>query len=902
MIRRFFCYLFLLSTLYVDNNYSFFERENLYFLRDDTIIATGLKLGFGGFFAYEMFMLMTNATQKMTNTVKNIFTYNQTKKLLMKIKRDKKNEILKEEKKSEQEEQQERSLKKEDDFDHDDYNNDIEDNQDTFRYLAYDKTDTVFWEDIIVEKQLKDDLLNHVSCVLNHNQDQSMIEIPNILCLYGLPGMNKTDLIKGIANKLNIPIFIFDPILLDSNFYQNVTIEALISYAEGKNFAKGTPCIIHIKNVEKMHKNFILGSFMKMLQYGFNSQQNILFSFSCNNDYFIKDLWIHKNKLVKFVVLHRPNYQSRKDILSLLLDQYGSKINTSLVDRECLARFFDKMTIEDIRVVVEKAIEKKIINKFAFQGEGNSEYPCLLANQDFIDEYSIFIKNNSLVSSKENELNNGLLRVDQFIVEKPKVGFKDVIGLEHIKDKLKFLVSYLQSPEKYRNLGIRVPKGVLFKGEPGCGKTLMAKALAGESDISIIVVNGSDFIEKYVGEGARRVREVFDMAKIWSPTIIFIDEIDAIAIKRGSLGDAADREYSQTLNELLVQMDGFSEENKNVIVIGSTNRDLSALDDALLRRFEEKFNFRLPIYTERLEMLKLYIKDMEVNQNISFENIAALINGFSGADIEYLVNEAKLVAMEREKRQLRGNFFNFVLSEEDIVEAYNNFCLGYKIKNHVALDNQVWKTAIHEIGHTLCMLYKQGYFVSKNNNEFEINEELIRNALRYDMKSEVSSDDFLQVTVVPRDVGNGTILGMASSIPLYDFYCHSSEELKKQIIVCLGGLAAEKIIFKDSFDGVSSDLEQASHLAKSMITRFGMTDLMYSSNWSEKLTEKQIEKAEIILKDSKDKCEQFLSHYKLLLIFLAKKLKEQKTLTKRVILKEISKFYGILQGDDLLLE
>lgn len=901
MIRRSFCYLFSLFTLYVHYNYSFFEEENLYFLRDDTIMTCGLKLGFGAFFAYEVFTLMTSTRQKITKKLKNFFAYNEAKKLLMKIKLDKKNDIFNQEKKNREEKNEESSLSERDEFDYDDDNNDVGENRHSSRYLSFDKVDSVLWEEIIVDEQVKNDLLKYASCVLNRNQDKSMIEIPNIVCLYGLPGMNKTDLIKGIANKLNVPIFIFDPILLDSNSYQNITIDSLISYAEGKNFSKNSSCIIHIKNIEKMHKNFILGPFMKMLQYGFNSHQNILFSFSCNNDYFIKDLWIHKNKLVKFVVLHRPNYHCRKDILSVLLNQYGTKIDASLVDREYLAAFFDKMTVEDIKMVVEKTIEKKIINKFAMQREEDSDYSCILINQDFIDEYSILIKNNSLVSSKENELNNGLLRVDQFIVEKPNVRFKDVIGLEHIKDKLKFLVSYLQNPEKYRNLGIRAPKGVLFKGEPGCGKTLMAKALAGESDISIIVVNGSDFIEKYVGEGARRVREVFDMAKIWSPTIIFIDEIDAIAVKRGNLSDSADREYSQTLNELLVQMDGFSKENKNVIVIGSTNRDLSALDDALLRRFEEKFSFRLPVYAERLEMLKLYIKDTTVDQNISFENIAALINGFSGADIEYLVNEAKLVAMDREKRQSRGNL-NFILCEQDIFEAYNNFCLGYKIKNHIALDHQLWKTAIHEIGHTLCMLYKQGYFILKNDNEFAINEALITNALRYDMKNEVSSDDFFQVTVVPRDVGNGTILGMASSIALYDFYCHSSEELKKQIMVCLGGLVAEKIIFKDSFDGVSSDLEQASNLAKSMITRFGMTDVMYSSSWSEKLTEKQIENAEIILKNSKDKCENFLLYYKSLLIFLAKKLKEQKTLTKRVILKEISKFYGILDGDDLLLE
>lgn len=881
----YFSRLFFLYILFLYSNISFCERN-----RDDIFyfLKMGLVFGIVSSGSSSLFDLLRYQTNQFIDhfffkkndhdlEVKNLINIINEKKELTKNNENKK--------------YNDRSTNREiQKIQHIENNQNQDGNDYLYRYLTYSPVDTIPFEEVIIDEKLKTDLLYYAQCVFNQ-RDTEDIKIPSMLCLYGLPGMAKTEVIKGIAHKLNVPIIIFDPILLDSKAYQNVTPESVISYAE-----KNSPCIVHIKNIDRMDKNFIFGPFLKMLQYGFITDKNILFSFSCNNDYFIRDLWINKNKKVKFVVLHCPDFQQRKLIIEHLIKKYEFKINSTAIDIGYLASLFDRLTTKDIKIIFEKTVENKIISKINQFSSNNSlmveEQKIVFNNKDFVDQYYDFIKNNSLLN-KDNTLNQGLQRVESFLVEKTNIMFDDVIGLDHIKEKIKLVVGYLRDPSMYKKFGIRIPKGILFKGPPGCGKTLMVRALAGESNVSIIVVNGSDFIEKYVGEGAKRVRELFEMAKVWAPAIIFIDEIDAIGIRRTDSGDSGGREYSQTLNELLIQMDGFNKLDANIILIGSTNRDLEVFDDAILRRFEEKFNFRLPTRSERLAMLELYMKDTVITNDVNMNALAGRTSGFSGADIEYLVNEIKTIAMHR-MMQNENLSKELIIEEKDITEAYGNFCFGYPVRNYTTLEKDLWSTSVHEIGHTLCMLYQQGYFIKQDDGKFSINDKFFYHYLNNDKNNIEGYDggeDFLQVTILPRDTGDGTILGMASSISLYDVYKYSKDEMNKKIIISLAGMVAEELIFGNSFDGVSSDLRNASHIAKLMVNRFGMSDLLYSPNAFEIGYDKEREVVERILQENKIACTNFLTQMKELLVYLAKKLKDKKILSKREVLTEINNFY-----------
>jgi len=365
---------------------------------------------------------------------------------------------------------------------------------------------------------------------------------------------------------------------------------------------------------------------------------------------------------------------------------------------------------------------------------------------------------------------------------KKKVTFADVAGADEEKEELQEVVDFLRDPAKFSSLGARIPKGVLLVGPPGTGKTLLAKAVAGEAGVHFLSISGSDFVELYVGVGASRVRDLFDQAKKESPAIVFIDEIDAVGRQRGAgLGGGHD-EREQTLNQLLVEMDGFGS-NEGVIVLAATNR-VDILDPALLRpgRFDRQVYVGLPDIKGREEILKIHSKGKPLAEDVSLHDVARATGGFTGADLENLMNEAALLAARRDARFIR---------DEDVQEAIIKVIAGPEKKSRVVTEHTRKLTAYHEAGHAVVI------------------------------HSLPTQDPVHQITIVPR----GPAGGMTISLPTEDKAYQSKKELEEAIVALLGGRVAESLVLGDISTGASNDLQRASAIARSMVTKYGMSNL-----------------------------------------------------------------------------
>lgn len=362
-----------------------------------------------------------------------------------------------------------------------------------------------------------------------------------------------------------------------------------------------------------------------------------------------------------------------------------------------------------------------------------------------------------------------------------KASFADVAGADEEKEELKEIVDFLRDNKKYTEIGARIPKGVLLLGPPGTGKTLLARAVAGEARVPFFSISGSDFVEMFVGVGASRVRDLFEQAKKNAPAIIFIDEIDAVGRQRGAgLGGGHD-EREQTLNQLLVEMDGF-EDNDSVIVMAATNRR-DILDPALLRpgRFDRQILVGYPDVKGREAILKVHTRDKPLAPDVDLETIAKSTVGFTGADLENLVNEASLLAARKNKK---------AITKDELEEASIKVVAGPEKKSKVITEDEKKLTAYHEGGHALCTYYSK------------------------------TQDKVHQVSIIPR----GQAGGFTMSLPVKDKSYVSKNEMYENIVVLLGGRVAEKLILDDISTGASNDLERATSTARNMVTRYGFSD------------------------------------------------------------------------------
>lgn len=378
-------------------------------------------------------------------------------------------------------------------------------------------------------------------------------------------------------------------------------------------------------------------------------------------------------------------------------------------------------------------------------------------------------------------MNFGKSRARRYDEEKLKITFKDVAGADEAKQELEEVVEFLKSPQKYNELGAKIPKGVLLYGPPGTGKTLLAKAVAGEAGVPFFSISGSDFVEMFVGVGASRVRDLFDQAKKSAPCIVFIDEIDAVGRQRGAgLGGGHD-EREQTLNQLLVEMDGFSA-NEGIIMIAATNRP-DILDPALLRpgRFDRQIVVDRPDIKGRKEILKVHVKGKPLGDDVELEVIAQRTPGFTGADLSNLVNEAALLTARRDKK---------VINMPEMEEAAERVIMGPERKSRVISDKEKRLTAYHEGGHTVVGMLLE------------------------------HTDPVHKVTIIPRGRAGGYTL----SLPKEDKYYATRSEMLDELKVLLGGRVAEALVLKEISSGASNDLQRATALARQMICEYGMSE------------------------------------------------------------------------------
>ena len=384
----------------------------------------------------------------------------------------------------------------------------------------------------------------------------------------------------------------------------------------------------------------------------------------------------------------------------------------------------------------------------------------------------------------------------RLIENNKKVTFADVAGCDESKQELEEIIDFLKDPSKFQRLGGRIPKGVLMVGPPGTGKTLLAKAVAGEANVPFFSISGSDFVEMFVGVGASRVRDMFAQAKKNAPCLLFIDEIDAVGRHRGAGLGGGNDEREQTLNQLLVEMDGF-DDNQSVILIAATNRP-DVLDPALLRpgRFDRQVTVSNPDIKGREEILKVHVKKVPLAKDVNLTTVARGTPGFSGADLANLVNEAALLAARKNKRKV---------TLKDFDEAKDKVLMGAERKSMAMDDREKMNTAYHEAGHAICSLYTEG------------------------------SDPIHKATIIPR----GRALGMVQQLPEKDRYSITRQQMMSRLIVAMGGRVAEEMKFGYNAvtSGASGDIQMATNLARSMVTEWGMSDalgpVLYAENSGE---------------------------------------------------------------------
>jgi len=459
----------------------------------------------------------------------------------------------------------------------------------------------------------------------------------------------------------------------------------------------------------------------------------------------------------------------------------------------------------------------------------------------------------------------GRSRARLFLDNRPKVTFADVAGADEAKQELKEVVDFLKYPQKYRQLGARIPRGILLVGPPGTGKTLLARAVAGEANVPFFSISGSEFVEMFVGVGAARVRDLFTQAKKLSPSIIFIDELDAVGRHRGAgLGGGHD-EREQTLNQLLVEMDGF-DENTNVIVLAATNRP-DILDPALLRpgRFDRRVIVDRPDFEGRKKILEVHLRGKPIGKDVNIDIIAKSTPGFVGADIANLVNEAAILAARKNKREI---------NMEEFEEAIEKVIAGPEKKNRILRPQEKEIVAFHELGHALvAKLIPEATPVHK-------------------------------VTIIPR----GLALGYTLQLPEEDRYLLTKRELEAEITVLLGGRAAEELIFGQPTSGAADDLRRATELARKMVCEYGMSeklrnlslgenhseiflgkDLMQIKNYSEETARVIDEEIKSIIDKMYNKALDLLKNHEDVLRELSKILMEKETLEGTEIDKYLSK-------------
>ncbi|MEX0940542.1 MAG: ATP-dependent zinc metalloprotease FtsH [Candidatus Babeliales bacterium] len=670
-------------------------------------------------------------------------------------------------------------------------------------------------------------------------------KVPRGILLVGEPGNGKTLLAKAIAGEANCPFFS----ITGSDF-----IEVFVGVGAARvrdlfaQARKNSPCIIFIDEIDAIgrsrgsgfggghdEREQTLNQLLTEMD-GFETYQSPVIVIAATNipDVLDKAL-LRPGRFDRWVTVQYPDQEAREQILKI---HAGNVKIDADVDLEYLAKETAGFSGADLANLMNEAA----IN--ASKKNQNS-----VSMQDLTEAHKSMMRNRDATSSGNagNMLAKGSSKPKMFMPTQVKTKFADVAGIPEAKEELQDVVDFLKTPEKYRRLGARLPKGLLLVGDPGNGKTLLAKAVAGEANCPFFSVSASDFVEMYVGVGASRVRDLFGQARRHMPSIIFIDEIDAVGGKRVAGFDGGSDERAQTLNQLLTEMDGFNSEDSSIIIMAATNRP-DILDNALLRpgRFDKRIDVPYPDLKSREQILQVHAKNIKIDPAVDVTRIARGTPGFSGADLAHLVNEAALIATKKTEQE--------TVTMYDFEDARDKIMLGKELRSIVLSDQERNMVAYHESGHALVRLLLPKV-----------------------------SDPLHKVTIVPR----GKALGVTHSLPEKDKYLSTKEELFTLLMVCLGGRIAEQLFFNVLSSGAADDFQKATHWARKMVCSYGMTDelgpVVYNQGrgefeYSQKTAERIDDVVHKVLADAQAQTEELLRSNKDKLEKLALALLEKETL------------------------
>jgi cell division protease FtsH len=719
------------------------------------------------------------------------------------------------------------------------------------------KAEKITFNDVAGCEEVKKELFEVIDFLRTPEKYLKMgAKIPKGILLSGSPGTGKTLLARAVAGEANRPFFSISA----SEFVEMFVgvgasrVRDLFSLAK-----KNSPCIIFIDELDSIgrmrgigtgggndEKEQTLNQILSEMD-GFEKESTIIVLAATNRPDILDPALLRPGRFDRQIHIDIPNETDRVAILKL---HAKNKPISPLVNFEELAKDISGFSGAEIANLINESIliaTRK--NRKEVTTEDFKEAQAKVTrqkNNTSTEPPTLFGRNRAKFFEKGNKQN---------------LTFKDVAGAYEAKEELVEVVDFLKNPERYTKLGARIPKGILLSGPPGTGKTLLAKAVAGEADRPFFSASGSDFVEMFVGVGASRVRDLFSNAKKNAPCIVFIDEIDAVGKKRGSNFGGGNDERDQTLNQILVEMDGFNSSD-TVIVLASTNM-ADILDPALLRpgRFDRQINIEKPDVKAREEILQVHAKNKPIDNSVNLRTIAKGTVGFSGADLENLLNEAALLAARDHKT---------IIYENDIENAKDKVLMGPEKRNLIMLQKEKENTAFHESGHVIVAHYLK------------------------------ETDPVYKVTIVPR----GFALGVTQQIPIDDKKGYSKRFILNRIAILMAGRIAEEIRFGEDAitTGASNDIKVATEMAQSYVTKFGMShkighvayDLSYNRNtsFSEEIAKEIDQEVKNIIEEQYNVAKNLLEKHKKSLEKMSALLLEQETLDS----KEVEALLGEKEG------
>lgn len=635
------------------------------------------------------------------------------------------------------------------------------------------------FDDVAGARDAKEQLREVVDYLKNPEKYRRLgAKITRGVLLIGEPGNGKTLLAKAVAGEAGVPFFS----ITGSDF-----IEVFVGVGAARvrdlfaQARKHAPSIVFIDEIDAIgrHRGTGFGG-------GHDEREQTLNQLLTEMDGF------DSSENAAVIVMAATNMPDVLDKALLRPGRFDRRVLVPFPDRagcEQILRVHMSTVKIDPSVSVEKIADEtggfsgadlaNLVNLAAINASKNNRE--LVTQEDFDEAHRNILQSHTAGGTKTSA-EKSVYIPKMFMPSQMKVSFADVAGAQEAKEELQDVVEFLKNPSKFNRLGAKLPRGVLLIGEPGNGKTLLAKAVAGQANVPFFIATGSEFVEKYVGVGAARIRELFATARRHSPAIIFVDEIDAVGSTR-TYGEGGHEERGNTLNQLLTEMDGFDTASTPLIIIGATNRP-DILDKALLRpgRFDKQIEVPYPDLQSRYDILKLHARTKIIDETVSFDALAKGTPGFSGADLANIVNEAAIIASKAEKQ---------AVTAADFEEARDKILLGKEMRSKIVGKDELNVTAFHEAGHALVNLLLP-----------------------------VHTDPLYKITIIPR----GRALGVTHSLPEKDKYTQDKEQMLANITVALGGRAAEDLVFNKLETGAASDFQKATAIARDMVTRFGMSE------------------------------------------------------------------------------